>query len=340
MKNLLKLSLLTLTLFSLACNTSVEFIPEEISVIIPVNDEPRDVYVAGIKKTNIVGNQNPMLWNKRIETILTSNNTSETGATSVFVSGTDVYVAGHDRNYYIARYWKNGIPVDLTDSQNGGQANSIVIDGTNVWLAGNYKPLTFGNKFASYWRNNGVPSALSSVGFEAEVKAIKISTSGVPSCVGYEKTSSGLKVAKYWSGTATTLGWLNGSVANGIALSGSNVYIVGTDNIANGSTRPKTWFNGSVGTLYNSSGISSASGIALSGSDIYISGNDGNKAVYWKNGTQVILGDGAANGISVIGTDVYVVGNYISTSNKARACYWRNGTKVELTNTNSIDDTY
>jgi len=40
--------------------------------------------------------------------------------------------------------------------------------------------------------------------------------------------------------------------------------------------------------------LSDAYAIATSGNDVYITGVDNGNAVYWKNGTEFILGGGAA----------------------------------------------
>lgn len=89
-------------------------------------------------------------------------------ANSIAVSGTDVYVAGTqwDGNsiqysdgytvYHhnpIAKYWKNGKPVNLTDGSKWAEARSIVVSGTDVYVAG------FEGSIAKYWKN-GSPSSL------------------------------------------------------------------------------------------------------------------------------------------------------------------------------------
>jgi hypothetical protein len=62
-------------------------------------------------------------------------------------------------------------------------------------------------------------------------------------------------------------------------------------------------------------------------------GNIGSAAVYWKNGTQVVLGDNAsfssASAIAVKDNDVYVAG----FSNNNYASYWKNGQDSVLSTT-------
>lgn len=61
--------------------------------------------------------------------------------------------------------------------------------------------------------------------------------------------------------------------------------------------------------------------------DVYVAGSDGGKAVYWKNGTEVVLPGGLmATGIVAIGTNVYVCGY----GSGPVAQYWLNGVLTNL----------
>ena len=72
-------------------------------------------------------------------------------ANSVFVSGSDVYVAGHYGNY--AKVWKNGIATDLSDGTELAEARSVFVSGSDVYVAGNIF------KQGILWKN-GVPTNL------------------------------------------------------------------------------------------------------------------------------------------------------------------------------------
>jgi hypothetical protein len=50
----------------------------------------------------------------------------------------DVYVAGVENNglFDVAKYWKNGIPVNLSDGYSQACANSIVVSDSDVYVAG------------------------------------------------------------------------------------------------------------------------------------------------------------------------------------------------------------
>ncbi len=135
--------------------------------------------------------------------------------------------------------------------------------------------------------------------------------------------------------------------ANAIAVSGSNVYVVGNEEIYNG-TRPFYWKNGERTTFSSSSKYSGADDIFISGSNVYIAGWEGavnekkETASYWKNGNKTVLTDGQydaeTSAIFVSGTDVYVAGRQRGiyraegiTTTRWRARYWKNGSPVSLT---------
>lgn len=58
-------------------------------------------------------------------------------AKSVFVSGTDIYVARFEviGGHYVARLWKNGVPTTLSSIQS--HAEPVFISGTDAYVTGN-----------------------------------------------------------------------------------------------------------------------------------------------------------------------------------------------------------
>ena len=149
----------------------------------------------------------------------------------------------------------------------------------------------------------------------------------------------GNSVAAYWkNGTATMLGSGKSGLANGIAISGSDVYVVGYRTAANNYPVATYWKNGIHTDLADSTTGSAANAIVISGSDVYISGyvqdpNNNPIAAYWKNGVINLLANNtiqsAAFPIAVKNNDVYVAGNVVSPT-RFDATYWKNSTQVTV----------
>ncbi|MFZ1264106.1 MAG: hypothetical protein WAT34_11420, partial [Chitinophagaceae bacterium] len=75
---------------------------------------PKIVYAAG---SQYIGRDVATVWKDSVATTLTDG-TSNASGNSVFVSGSDVYVAGYEQNNSgseVAKIWKNGTATALTD---------------------------------------------------------------------------------------------------------------------------------------------------------------------------------------------------------------------------------
>jgi hypothetical protein len=122
-----------------------------------------DVYIAG----NYDGVAS--LWKNGIRTALATNGSN---AASVFVNGNDVYVAGSElyQSSSKAKYWKNGVSVDLTDGTNYASANSIYVKGNDVYVAGR-ETNAQGKYVAKIWKN-GTATSLTDGLFYADAQSI------------------------------------------------------------------------------------------------------------------------------------------------------------------------
>lgn len=131
-----------------------------------------DVYVAGIDYILYPNNLNRIavacIWKNGIRTALPDNPASSISskATSVFISGTDVYVAGYERNpnnVNVAKLWKNGVANTLSNGLYDAGASSVYVLGTEVYTIG-YEA---GN--GVLWKNNLPPVSLINPSYAASV---------------------------------------------------------------------------------------------------------------------------------------------------------------------------
>ena len=183
-------------------------------------------------------------------------------ATSIAVSGNDVYVSGSQYEQLspaggwskvFAEYWKNGNLVKLTDGSKNTYTSSIAVSGTDVYVAGSDV-----EGVAKYWKNGTLVNL----------------TDGSTGATANSITVSGTDV--YVAGTQ----W------DGNLIQYSNGYTVYHRNpIA------KYWKNGQPVNLTDGSKWAEAKSIVVSGTDVYVAGFEGGVAKYWKNGSPVILGE-------------------------------------------------
>ncbi|MCB0506935.1 MAG: hypothetical protein KDD21_01420 [Bacteroidetes bacterium] len=267
-----------------------------------------------------------------------------------------VYVAGYENNGHasIAKYWKNGTAVSLSDGTYSAAVNSIFLQGDDIYTAGyEYS----GNlQLAKYWKN-GTSNILGTDASSAN--SIVVKDNDV--YVGGWEIVSGSDVPRYWSnGTGTTIKVndpiistvvLGNGQCTGIYLNGNNAYSVGYYRNSQGRFSPWETTNGfsPANTIPNNDKHSYANALFVSGSDKYVAGNQNSAttglamATIWKNGVATTLTDGnnstgVATAVYVVGSDVYVAGweqeNY-SGGGPQYAKYWKNGNEIKLSTVSS-----
>lgn len=230
-----------------------------------------DVYVAGYDY-NTTGFPYPVVkyWKNGAEFSLTAGTPYYYGlGNSMYVVGSDVYVAGYTANQslgsFAATYWKNGIPVSLSDSTKTiGEAQSIFVDGNDVYVAGNVRPRIglSGVPVATYWKN-GKAVSLTNGNHFAGAYSIYVSGSDVY-VGGYEEdASTGLSVAKYWK-NGVPFSLTDGTKyagAQSIYVIGSDVYVAGWDSADGYYNTARCWKNGVLLPLEIGSNFSYATSI-------------------------------------------------------------------------------
>jgi len=267
-----------------------------------------DIYVAGNNTIN--GNTVYLYWKNGVATILTTpSNVSvyqSTSAHGIAVSGNDVYVMCYSavqNGYEKAGYWKNGTLVLLPSTASWATAQSIFINGNDVYVAGQTEPLDIG--YATYWKN-GVATVLSDTASAANdiiVKGNDVYIAGI------------LNVsAVYWkNGTAHKATSNDGSAdALAIAVNGNDVYLAGYTNLITANDAATYWKNG-VSTYITpltpyqtGQNWSSGQAIAINGDDMYITGPFLNYYnCYWENGKFIPLAENAnmeytINGLAIV----------------------------------------
>jgi hypothetical protein len=243
-----------------------------------------NVYVAGYEE-NIAGNGNAVLWvNGTATTLSPPSGMAYSDAAAIAVSGGNVYVAGTAWNTdsdESAALWVNGaatllpMPSGLTGDY---YAWGIAVSGGNVFVSGNTDS-SADTDTAISWVNSGAATTLPIPAgiLYGEYGAVGITVSGSDVYVaGSGSTSVGSGTAAYWqNGTPTTLPMPNNltdspatSYASGIAISGGDVYAVGSlqDSFAGVGPTGAYWVNGGEATLLpmpSGTYESSASAIAI-----------------------------------------------------------------------------
>jgi hypothetical protein len=270
-------------------------------------------------------------------------------------SDVDIYVAGVSitaNGIGVATYWKNGVPVKLTDSSGYSEAKAIIIKGSDVYVAG-FIGDNKGVSTAVYWKNGIITKLTDGL---SSAKAYGIALQGnnvyVVGAKFIDPTPQNpviTPIATYWKNNVATrlpdkLKYVS-EFPGCITLNGDDVYISGNHiSIPDGKDVISYWKNGVTTVATDSTSNAFASAMALSGTDIYFAGNSRSdtyrfgQAAYWKNGKKTdLLFDSPnstiisqANAIAIVGNDVYTVGSSLGIGGILTAIYWKNDVGTAL----------
>ncbi|MFT3912073.1 MAG: hypothetical protein QM737_21790 [Ferruginibacter sp.] len=261
-----------------------------------------DVYVSGEKFINgrATGSYYPipMLWKNGIEVpISNSTDTVWGSASSVCVSGSDVYVAvqvDSDYNQTTAtiRLYKNGVGTDIS----GDHANlySMFVSGSDVYISGTEFNLATLRYESKLWKN-GIPTFINpNTSGNDEASHVFVTGNDVY-LVGRMITALPASYATVWkNGVASYLtDGTRSAWATSVYVSGTDVYVAGNEYPASGESIPKFWKNGIATDLTDGTHAATAASIFVSGTDVYVAGIEtiaaGQVATIWKNGVATHL---------------------------------------------------
>lgn len=254
----------------------------------------------------------------------------------------DIYIAGSESNgtKSIAKYWKNGIPVTLSDGSYSAIATGIAVAGNDVHVIGWATGGTFGgNHVAMYWKN-GIPVFLSNG--HSVTRDIAVSGNDVY-VSGYEVSGNEV-IRRYWK-NGTPISVPGNPPGDAIAIAGNEFYVAGSeadgdpyyyigwdgDTIYTKYRVIKYWKNGIPVRLSDGKTNADVTDMVVVGEDVYVVGHeevgDDRVARYWKNGVPVTLGRSSQgeNGIAVNGSDVFVAGSGENGYGITAAKCWKNG---------------
>lgn len=248
------------------------------------------------------------------------NNTTK--LTGIFVSGYSTYYTNGSW-HSMAKYWKDGVVVDLSDSTTSAQTSAIGVLGNDVYVTGYEIKRTTGKTVAKYWKN-GVGVELTDGTFDAEASSIFIS--------GNDVYISGFDGAR-------AVYWKNGVANNSGSGKIESVYLLNNDLYTAGEHLSTT--NEFVGYgqkddvsipskfLSSVTGLKSSFGkkIIADNNDVYVATTDNYNSAHfsvkvWKNNDATVVTTGAVDGyfggMDITGSSVYIATNengYASVTN-------------------------
>lgn len=218
-----------------------------------------------------------------------------------------------------ALVWENSKCSILSYQSASNKATNITFQNNDKYIVGFFN--------GSYYSKNGAFTLLDS--WEASGTDYITNTNGIAVSNGNVYVSGNdCGLACYWNnGTKSNLCYISDYATN-ICVSNNDIYVSGN---SGQELINSAWTQGQYAIYWKNKnktilGTGKTFDITISNNDVYVVGTNNNKAVYWKNGTEIILPEGVvAKSIQISGQDVYIVGN----NNNSAIC-WKNGTALYL----------
>ncbi|WP_254411190.1 hypothetical protein [Dyadobacter diqingensis] len=178
-----------------------------------------DVYIAGsvYDPFNI---HLPSYWKNGVPII--GNGNALGTMTGISISGSEVYTCGFTQNQIgpVAKYWRNGIEVNLSNSKNVTNAVAIAASGNDVHVVGFEFDRVTSRFTPKYWKN-GIENNLDDSGNSALARDIAVAGKDVY-IVGIEYVNQVRKAVIWKNGVKN---YLIGSDATSVATLNNNVYV-------------------------------------------------------------------------------------------------------------------
>lgn len=308
-----KLFLLALGLLFIGCSKNNDVNPDT------------EIYVAGYT-FNSAQMQVAKFWKNGVGTNLTDG-TANAGATGIALSGPSVIISGWDWSNnavptQVGKFWVNGRELGIGSTCLGTVA--IAANSTDVCVLG------LSQAGWAYWRNGNATTIIDTLDFQTTGIAVNNGDVYVSGFTG----SLASHQAQCWRNGVLIYTSPDQSVANAVAVIGSDIYLAGFrwgNDVLH--TKAAFWKNGSVTELTNSDSNAKANAIFISEGDVYVAGSVNNAAVIWKNSLPTMLTDGTsqaeAKSIAVKNENVYTVG-YEGSNPRL----WKNGVIQNLSDGN------
>jgi hypothetical protein len=269
-------------------------------------------------------------------------------AEGIAVAGDDLYICGFGAGNrsatsglnYIAKYWKNGVSVNLTDASTNAYASGIGIVGSDVYVTGTQTTADLMQKtYGKYWKNGvgvilpgGFPTGIAISGNDVYISGVMIDSFTERKTAVFWKNEIPVRLSDSSSD----------AVANAVLIDGSDIYIAGYD-----GNRAVYWKNQFPVYLTDGSTPASLISIAVEGTDVLAAGNIGppgnyseSIGTYWKNGNPVTVGKGIyLSGIAVANGNTYVVGTIATDPSIEYPGYWINNVQQSIFDSKSNSST-